>query len=456
MAAAIRARQLSPVDLIDAVLDRIERVNPKLNAFYYVAADEAREEARWRERMVERGELLGALHGLPVSIKDLNHVKSMPTTFGSKFFADHVSQVDDVLVLRLKAAGAIIIGKTAMPHFGHKDMCDNLLKGVTRNPWRLDRTSGASSGGAGAATAAGLGPLAHGSDGAGSIRIPSALCGVFGLKPSFGRVPFWPNNDYWNARPHNGPMTRTVVDAALMLQVIAGPDERDPLSIDGPVPDFGGALAGDLRGLRVAFSVDLGYAAVDSQVRRIATNAARRFRDFGCSYDEVNPSWQDPGSFHKQIYEASQAARQAERVAEHPEWIEPSLMEMIENGRKVTVVELGQTALKRSAFYDEVRRFFRDYDLLLTPTMLVVAWSVDHGPTEIDGRPTPTMFDRLPFTFPFNLTGQPAASVPAGWNAEGLPVGLQIVGRWHRDDQVLRAAACFEQAAPWTSRRPQL
>ncbi len=456
LVAAIRSRRLSPVELVDAVLARIERLNPRLNAFYTVLADEARDEARWRERMVVRGEALGPLHGLPVSVKDLNHIAGVRTTFGSKFFENFVSEVDDVLVERLKAAGAIIIGKTATPHFGHKDMCDNLVFGATRNPWKLDRTSGASSGGAGAATAAGMGPLAHGSDGAGSIRIPSALCGIYGLKPSFGRIPYWPTNDYWGARAHNGPMTRTVADAALMLEVMAGPDERDPLSIDGPVPTYTQALGGDLRGLRVAFSADLGYAPVDPEVRGIVTAAARRFKDFGCQFDEVNPGWNNPRDFHKTIYEASHAARNGERAEQHPEWIEPSLMEMIQNGRPLTAVQLGQALLERSAFYDQVQVFFRSYDLLLTPTMPVAAWSIERGPSEIDGRPTPTMFDRLPFTYPFNLTGQPAATMPAGWTAEGLPVGLQVVGRWHRDDVVLRASACIEAAAPWAARRPPL
>src|SRR5581483_5233135 len=309
------------------------------------------------------------------------------------------------------------------------------------------------------AVAAGLGPLAHGSDGAGSIRIPAALCGIVGLKPSHRRVPYHPNADYWG-RSHNGPMTRTVRDAALMLGVLAGPDHRDPLSIDAPPEDYLAACEGDLKGLRVVWSADFGYAPLDPQVRALATAAARRFADFGCELEERDPGWDDPGPPHKVVYEVSQAARQGDRADQRPEWIDVTLMQMIQNGRRVSGVELQRAYLARSVFYDTARRFFDTCDLLLTPQMPLGAWSStpgpNEGPREIGGRPTPTMFDRLPFTFPFNLTGQPAITVPCGFTSEGLPVGLQIVGRWHADSTVLRAAACFEAAQPWAQHRPPL
>src|SRR5437879_6662005 len=214
----------------------------------------------------------------------------------------------------MKGSGGVLLGKTNTPHFGHKDMCDNLIGPPCRNPWERDRTSGGSSGGAGAAVAAGLGPVAHGSDGAGSIRIPSALCGVFGLKPSFGRVPYWPSADLWAARSHNGPMARTVRDAALLLGAMAGPDSRDPLTIDAAPEDYVAACAGDLKGLRVVWSADLGYAAVDTEVRRVAEAAARRFAALGCSLEERDPGWPDPDAFHRVIYEVGVAAGPAERI----------------------------------------------------------------------------------------------------------------------------------------------
>ncbi len=462
LGALIRARQLSPVELCDAVLARVERLNPRLDAFLTVTADLARQQARAAEERARRGTGLGPLDGIPYSIKDLEPTAGIRTTFGSKWFADHVPAEDGVVASRLKATGAVLLGKTNTPHFGHKDSCDNLLGPPCKNPWKLDRTSGASSGGAGSAVAAGLGPVAHGSDGGGSIRIPAALCGIFGLKPSFGRVPYHPSADYWAARSHNGPMTRTVRDAALLLQAMAGPDPRDPLTIDAPPEDYLAACDGDLRGLTVVWSADLGYGAVDPEVRRIAEAAAFRFADLGAKVETRDPGWPDPGAFHKVTYEVSVGARQVERAAERPDWIEPSLMQMIENARRVSAIEHSKALLQRSAFYNQARQFFETCDLLLTPQEPVGAWPADpgpgpqQGPSSIGGRPTPTMFDRLTFTFPFNLTGQPAATVPCGFTAEGLPVGLQIVGRWHADAMVLRAAAAFEALQPWAHRRPPL
>jgi aspartyl-tRNA(Asn)/glutamyl-tRNA(Gln) amidotransferase subunit A len=308
--------------------------------------------------------------------------------------------------------------------------------------------------------AAGLGPIAHGSDGAGSIRIPSALCGIFGLRPSFGRVAYAPTADLFAARSHNGPMTRTVRDAAILLQAMAGPDSRDPLSIDAPPENYLAACEGDLKGLRVAWSGDLRYGPVDPEVRSIAEAAAKRFTDFGCSLGEDAPTWPNPRDFHKTIYEVSQAGRQLERYEEHPDWIEATLAQMIENAKQVSALDHSKALLQRTVLYEHAHRFFETYDLLLTPQMPVGAWSKapgpEEGPREIGGRPTPTMFDRLPFTYPFNLTGQPAATVPCGFTSEGLPVGLQIVGRWHAETTVLRAAACFEAAQPWAASRPPL
>ena len=458
----IRTRAVSPVEVIRAVLARIERLNPRLNAFLTVTGDLALAQAKTAEERARRGARLGPLDGIPYSIKDLEATAGIRTTSGSKWFAQHVPQEDGAVAARLRKTGGVLLGKTNTPNFGHKDCCDNLLGPPCRNPWKLDRTSGASSGGAGAAIAAGLGPLAHGSDGAGSIRIPAALCGIFGFKPSFGRVPYAPSADYWAARSHNGTMTRTVRDGALLLEAMAGPDPRDPLSIDAPPERYLALCDGDLSSLRVVWSADLGYAPVDPEVRTLCEVAARRFADFGCTLEARNPGWPDPGAFHKVIYEVSVAARQIDRFREHPDWIEPSLRLMIENAQRVSAIEHSKTLVARSVFFDQARRFFDTCDLLLTPQMPVGAWGADpgpkgeQGPAEIAGRPTPTMFDRLPFTFPFNLTGQPAATVPCGFTKEGLPVGLQIVGRWHADATVLRAAACFEAAQPWAQVRPPL
>jgi Asp-tRNA(Asn)/Glu-tRNA(Gln) amidotransferase A subunit family amidase len=456
----IDSREVSPVELTQTVLARIERLNPVLNAFLTVSADVALADAKAAEARIVRGAPLGPLDGIPYSLKDLETSAGVRTTYGSKWFEHNVPSEDGAAAGRLKRAGGILLGKTNTPHFGYKDMCDNLLGPPCRNPWKLDRTSGASSGGAGAAVAAGLGPVAQGSDGAGSVRIPSALCGIFGLKPSFGRVPYHPNADYWAARSHIGPMARTVRDAALLLNIMAGPDPRDPLSIATPPEDYVAACDGDLGGLRVAWSGDLGYGAVDPEVRSMTERAAHRFAELGCTVEAPRIDWPDPRGFHKILYEVGMASRLVDRARERPDWIEPTLMRIILNASTVSAVDYGKAMLARTVFHNAVRQFFERYDVMLTPAMPLGAWSVEpgpeEGPHEIGGRATPLLFDRLTFMYPFNLTGQPAATVPCGFTREGLPVGLQIAGRHHADATVLRAAAGFEALQPWAGRRPAL
>lgn len=453
----IRDRQLSPVELLDAVLARCEEVEPTIHAFVTIDAEGARAAAKSAEAAVMRGDDLGPLHGIPVSIKDLFATAGMRTTYGSKFFEDFVPDYDAVAVERIRRAGGVIFGKTNTPAFGHKDMCDNLIMPATRNPWNPDRTSGASSGGAGAAVAAGEGPLALGSDGAGSIRIPSALCGIYGLKPSLGRVPFWPSQDYWTTRSHIGPMTRTVRDAALLLSVMAGPDRRDPISIDEQPDDYLAACDGDLRGLRVAWSADFGYAPVDPEVRALTEAAARRFEELGCVVVEANPQWDNPAEWHAILYRAGIAAKYGPQVESRPDWMDPSLAILIELGKRISTEELLHALTARARFYDQAREFMDQFDLLLTPAMPCVAWPYDGQPGEVEGsliQQTPG--GRWALMFPWNVTGYPAASVPCGMTSEGLPVGLQIIAPWHQDALCLRASAAFEALQPWAGQRPPL
>jgi Asp-tRNA(Asn)/Glu-tRNA(Gln) amidotransferase A subunit family amidase len=457
LARAIKNRELSPVELLDDVLARAESLQPTLNAFITLDGDRARATARAAEEAVMRGGDVGSLHGLPVSVKDLESTKGLRTTSGSKFFENYIPDFDGAVAGKLKAAGAVIFGKTNTPHFGHKDSCDNLIGPPARNPWNLDRTPGGSSGGAAAAIAAGIGPLAHGSDGAGSIRIPASLCGVFGFKGSLGLVPYWPNPDLWSARSHNGPLTRTVRDAALMLNGISGPDPRDPLSYDSGVKDWLSVVEhSDIRGKRVAWSADFGYAPVDPEVRQITTVAAKRFQELGCEVEEVNPTWEDPKWWAQLQWDYQSAIRNVDRAKQHPEWIEPSLMEQIEHGSSVGVLELGRAQLARTSFYEQARTFMSRYDILLSPQMPCVAWPLFEPPVVIDGKPTPGLLDHLPFTFPWNMTGWPAASVPCGFTAAGLPVALQIATNWRQDALCLQAAAAFEQLQPWAEHRPEL
>ena len=453
---AIRTRRVSPVELLDDVLARAERLQDSVHAFVTLDAERARAAAKDAEAAVIRGDQLGVLHGLPVSVKDLEPTAGLRTTYGSKFFEDFVPDFDGASAARLRSAGAIIFGKTNTPHFGHKDSCDNLIGPPTRNPWNLARTSGASSGGAAAAVASGIGALAHGTDGAGSVRIPAALCGIFGFKPSLGLLPYWPNPDFWAARSHTGPLARSVRDAALMLNAMVGPDSRDPISLDLPTRDWLSVVSqGNLKGKRVAWSADFGYAPVDPEVRQITAAAALRFTELGCEVEEVtNPGWDNPSEWAALLWDFTFAARNEERARQRPEWIEPSMMAMIEHGLRSTSMELGRATLARSAFYEQARTFMDKYDLLLTPQMPCVAWPVSEPPTSIDGQPTPGLFDHLPFTYPFNLTGWPAASVPCGFNSEGLPIALQIVTGWHQDAECLQAAAAFEALQPWADRKP--
>jgi len=456
LATRIRRRRVSPVEVVDAVLDRIARVNPRLNAYVTLTADEARAAAKAAEQALgRRSARLGPLHGVPFSVKDLVITRGVRTTFGTLLYRDHVPTEDAPVVERLKAAGGILLGKTNTPTFGWIGATHNLLFGPTRNPWDLERTPGGSSGGAAAACAAGLGPLHVGTDGGGSIRIPAAFTGIVGVKASFGRVPVYPFSGAWSLS-HAGPMTRTVADAALMLRVVAGPDERDLYSLPADDVDYVRALRGSIRGLRVAWSDTLGFVEhVDPEVRAIAHEAARAFGELGCRLEEVDPGWPSPRQAWEQIFCGGIATRLAPYLDRRQE-LEPGLVAMIERALAQPPTRYVEAWFERLTWWQHVRAFFERYDLLLTPTVACPPFAVglDNAP-EVAGHPVDAYL-WTPFTWPFNLTGQPAASVPAGFTREGLPVGLQIVGRRYDDVTVLRAAAAFERARPWAQHRPPI
>jgi aspartyl-tRNA(Asn)/glutamyl-tRNA(Gln) amidotransferase subunit A len=454
LAAMIRKKKVSPVEVVDAVLARIERINPGLNAFVLVTAESARRAARAAERAVGgKGARLGPLHGVPFSVKDLVVTKGVRTTFGTPLYRDNVPAEDAPIVERMKAAGAIMLGKTNTPTFGWIGATHNLLFGPTRNPWNRDRTPGGSSGGASAAAAAGLGPLHVGTDGGGSIRIPASFAGIYGFKPSFGRIPVHPFSAAWSLS-HVGPMTRTVADAALMMNACAGPDERDPYSLPAHPVDYLRALRGDLGGLRVAWTADLGFAhAVDPEVRAVCAKAARAFRELGCRVEDVEPRWPSPFDAWEQIFCGGIAARMAGYLDRKDE-IDAGLYRIIRKALAEPPTRYVQAWFDRLAWWQHPRAFFQKYDLLLTPTIACPPFAIGlDDPTEIAGTPVPP-YGWIPFTYPFNLTGQPAASVPAGFTRDGLPVGLQIVGRRFDDVTVLRASAAFERARPWAAHRP--
>jgi aspartyl-tRNA(Asn)/glutamyl-tRNA(Gln) amidotransferase subunit A len=464
LAAQVRARRLSPVEVIDAVLDRLERVEPVLHAFCTPAPEAARREARAQEARLVAGEEIGPLAGVPVSIKDLILTRGLRTTSGSIAYQDFVPDEDDVVVERLRDAGAIVIGKTNTSEFGYSATGHNPLFETTRNPWNPALTPGGSSAGAGVAVATGAGPIAIGSDGGGSVRIPAAHCGVYGFKPSMGRIPLHPGSrderypgvSGWESLENIGPLSRTVADSALVLSVTAGPDPRDRHSLPAADFDWQQCVEGDIRGLRVAYSPDWGYAAVDPEVRRLVAAAARVFeRDLGCHVEEASPGWDDPGAAFAALIIADTDLRgMRELASRHEGRMSPHLVDLLR--RPWTAEDLTNANMTRKAISNRMWRFMARYELLLTPTLTVPPFAVHmQGPEKVDGRYVrPEQW--LSFTYPMNMTGQPAASVPAGWTDDGLPVGLQIVGRHLDDALVLRASAAFESAAPWRHRWPPL
>jgi Asp-tRNA(Asn)/Glu-tRNA(Gln) amidotransferase A subunit family amidase len=463
MATAIRKRELSPLEVVDTLLARIERVNPALNAFTVVLADQAGSAAKRAEEAISNGEATGPLHGVPFTLKDLTFTKGVRTMRGSKAFAEWVPNENSIVVDRLLGAGGIFVGKTTTPEFGNKGITQSPLTGTTNNPWKTTHIAGGSSGGAAVAVAAGLGPLAEGSDAGGSIRIPASCCGVVGFKPSYGRVPTFPPSPF-QTLAHQGPLARTVSDAAMMLTVMAGPDDRVPFAIAEREIDYAGALEGaSVKGLRVAYSRDLGLAPVDPRVTARTDAAARLFAQvLGADVEEATPpSRPDPAEIMLAIWSATVGTTATElilpRVGRAD--VDPAVLNLLERAEKLSTIEYYRAAyLLRGEYYRNMMAFFDRYDLLLSPTLttppfLHPGWAP--GPAEVAGKPINPLLGWV-LTYPFNLTGQPAISLPCGFSDDGLPIGLQIVGRRHADIDVLRAAAVYEQAAPWVHLRPPL
>jgi aspartyl-tRNA(Asn)/glutamyl-tRNA(Gln) amidotransferase subunit A len=442
---AFREKTLSPVEVARAVLTRIEKLNPVFNAFNRVS-DRALDEARASEARWLAGQPKGLLDGVPVSVKDIVLAKGWPTLRGSKTIDPKGPWNDDApATARLREHGAVLLGKTTTPEFGWKGVTDSPLTGITRNPWNKAKTPGGSSGGAAAAVASGMGPLAVGTDGGGSIRIPCGFTGLFGIKASFGRVPAWPLSPFGTVA-HVGPMTRSVADAALMLNVLAQPDARDWHALPYDPRDWRTGLEQGVADLRIAYSPNLGYAKVDAEVASLVQNAVRVFEDLGARVEERNPGFEDPAPVFMTHWFAGAAFLLKGIAKEKHKLMDPGLLEMAAQGEKVTAHELLDAQLKRGALGTHMNLFHRDYDLLLTPTLSIPAF--DAGKEVADKMLQSRWTDWTPFTFPFNLTQQPAASIPCGLTKGGLPVGLHLVGPRYADALVLRAARAFENARP--------
>ena len=471
LAQMIRDRTLSPVELVDALLDRIERVEPAINSYVAVDRDGARKAASRaaEDLLVKEKEELGVLHGVPISFKDLTPTAGLRTTFGSEVFANHVPEHDALIVTRAKAAGAITLGKTTTPEFGSGSVTESRLTGITRNPWNTDYTTGGSSGGAAAATVAGISPLATGSDGGGSIRVPSSLCGAVGLKASTGRIPHSNEFDPFQVVTTVGPITRTVADNALLLSVMAGYDPYQPYSIPDS-PDFMAAVTNpDVRGLRIAYSRDLGAGPVQAEVLDAMDAAARAFEELGAIVDIVDISLPEPMDYFVS-YWGQQAAMEIHEDGADLNALTELAHLVVAAARRLSVDDFIETSfIKRSAIFRAFADVFSTHDLMIWPTTKMTAYphhATAGAPTHIGehkivvpDKYDPEMYGALQnqmFTEAISHAGLPAITVPAAFTPDGLPVGLQIASRQYDDYGVLHAAAAYELARPWTSHRPDL
>ena len=455
LAHAIRTGELSPVEIVDAVLARIEAHEPRINAFAMLTPDLARDMARTAENDLAKRRPTGPLHGVPVTIKDLFDVEGLPTDRGSLAGRAGVAAVDSPVTARLKAAGAVILGKTTTSEFGWTGVSRSPLTGITHNPWRHGYNTGASSAGAGAGAAAGFGPLHQGSDGAGSIRMPSHFSGIFGLKPTWGLVPHLPvrNSDQVS---HVGPMTRTVADAALFLNATAGAHPFDHTSLTSRDVDYGAGLEEDVDDLRIAYSPNLGHARVDPEVAAVVQGAVTVFEACGCHVEEVTPAWGPEGPEIGRFFWSVHEVPLAGLLDEWRDRMDPGLVACIEAGQGRSADAYLAMRARKLSYVEGQHRFMADWDLLVTPAVSVAAFPAERLQPEHWPEHPWDWLQWSEFCYPFNMSGLPAASVPCGFTPDGLPVGMQIVGRRGADRAVLQAAATFERARPWAHRRPAM
>ena len=459
LSALIASKQVSPVELTELYFQRIDQLDSKLNSYLTLDRDGAMKAAKEAQEAVVRGDDLGPLHGLPISIKDLELTKGIRTTSGTLVYKDRVPDEDSIVVERVRDAGAIILGKTNASEFGMLGAGENRLGDHCRNPWNTDRTTGASSAGAGAAQAAGLCALATGSDGGGSIRIPASFCGLFGIKPTQGRVPKYAGTAapiLPNLFSQSGPMTRTVRDSVMLFQVLAGHDARDPSSMREPVPDFDAALDRDIDGLSIGWTPDFGYAAVDPDVAEITSTAARVFEELGCSVDESDLSFDSPFDTWWVLALANSHVTSGPLLETQADQLTWYMREVLEAARDLSLEDYMRALGHRDVMRWQMQDQFEKFDLLMSPTMPVPAFPVDKYPEEIGGvkaEPNPH-WGFIPFTHPINTVGYTAATVPCGFSSDGMPIGLQIIGHEGDEETVLAASAAFERARPWVQHRP--
>jgi len=457
LARMIRTREVSCATVMRAHLDQIERLNPRVNAIVTLVAEQAEQGAHEADRRLQSGAMVRPLHGLPVAHKDLLVTKGIRTTYGSPVFRDFVPDVDAIVVERLRAAGAITVGKTNTPEFGAGSQTFNAVFGATRNPWDLAKTCGGSSGGAAVALACGMVPLADGSDLGGSLRNPASFCNVVGLRPAAGRVPSWPTFNAWYPLSVLGPMARTVEDVALMLSVLAGPDRRAPIAIAEPGSAFTQPLECDFAGVKVAWSRDLGGLPVDSAVTAALEPAREVLASIGCEVAEADPDLHDADEVFRVLRAYNFELSHGHLLDTRRGDLKDTVIWNIEEGRKLTGPQIGRAEVKRTELYHRVRNFMEQYPFLAAPVAQVPPFDVERPwVDEINGEKLTTYLDWMKSCYFISATGLPAISVPCGFTAEGLPVGLQIVGRHQDELGVLQLAYAFQQRSGVWKRRPPL
>lgn len=457
MQRLLRAKKISARELLDLHLKRINEVNPKVNAIVTLVEDQAKQAAQKADEAAAKGRFLGLLHGLPTAHKDLQDTKGIRTTYGSPLYRDHVPTQSTLMIERIQAAGAITLGKTNTPEFGAGSQTFNPVFGATRNPYDLTKTSGGSSGGAAAAVASGMLPIADGSDTGGSLRNPAAFCSAVGFRTSPGRVPRSPSNSAWSTISVNGPIARTVEDVALFLAAMAGPDPASPLAIHEPGEVFLKPLARKFKGVKIAWMPQFAGLPFHPHVREVFATSRKTLEAIGCTVEETKgPDFSDAPQIFRTLRAMSFHQQHAAKVAQHRSRIKATVLEEVDRGAKLTGPQIEEAETKRSRLFAKVGAFLQDYEYMVLPVTQVPAFNADEEYVrEIDGLRMPTYLDWMSSCWYITVPALPAISVPGGFTREGLPVGIQIVGRHHADFAVLQLAYAFEQASP-KNKRPSL
>lgn len=462
MREKIKTQELSSTEITETIIERIEKINPIINAYCTPTFELARETAKKADEIVKKGEKLGLLHGIPTSIKDLMQIKGIRTTYGSKLYEDFIPEQDDIAVQRLIKAGSVILGKTNTPEFGSIALTNNKLFGETKTPWDIERNSGGSSGGAASSVAGGIGPLALGSDGGGSIRVPSSCCGVYGLKPTFGRIPSYPRIGIaFYSMDHYGPIVRYVKDAALMLNAMKGHHPADNHSFPDDDIDYVKILEDKPKKLKIGYSMNLGYGKIlEDEVKESVLNGIQKFEQYDWDVEGANLKIRKPESAFKTLVSVGYAYDLQKDFNNRPEDLTPDLKGTIRLGLDNSAMNFGKAREQRKQVYEVMYQYFKKYDILITPTMPCPAikpgWLETGTTFPTIGKKSLSIMSWMTFTYPFNMTGLPAASIPSGWSNSGLPIGMQIVGKRYDERTVLQVSKAFEEVSPWQEKRPKL